>query len=265
MPILNIFQGKCDGLLTPEVIDLTASPVKLECKTLCSVSCKMESDDDIFSRLSDSESDQGSDKNVDDFYFNNPKWPVWSRNSEGLPSEELIKLILHGSAKHPAIICKSRPVAVRHNAPFIVDLNSVPLKNLTADDNGAWSISSPRRMYQVKWSDTGSILSITKTDTAGSDTYTLFRQYGTHKATKREKDVEFKRVIATLKNMSTGEILPFAILHYFFKDCPEQDIVLAPHGNARGTAKEPYIRTEPSTLQRIKEVCHDKKTQKTLR
>ena len=186
MPILNIFQGKCDGLLTPEVIDLTASPVKLECKTLCSVSCKMESDDDIFSRLSDSESDQGSDKNVNDFYFNNPKWPVWSRNSEGLPSEELIKLILHGSAKHPAIICKSRPVAVRHNAPFIVDLNSVPLKNLTADDNGAWSISSPRRMYQVKWSDTGSILSITKTDTAGSDTYTLFRQYGTHKATKRE-------------------------------------------------------------------------------
>ena len=102
------------------------------------------------------------------------------------------------------------------------------------------------------------MLSITKTGTAGSDTYVLFRQYGTHRATKREKDVEFKRGIATLKNMSTGEILPFVILHYFFKDCPEQNIVLAPHGNTRGTSKRPYIRTEPSILQII-EVCHDKK------
>ncbi len=70
-------------------------------------------------------------------------------------------------------------------------------------------------------------------------------QYGTHKATKREKDVEFKRVVATLKNTSTGDII--AILHYFFKDCPKQDIVLALHGNVRGTSKRPYMRREPST------------------
>ena len=81
-------------------------------------------------------------------------------------------------------------------------------------------------------------------------------------ATKREKDVEFKRVVATIKNMSTGHVLPIAVLHYFFKDCPEQDIVLAPHGNARGTCKRPYMRTEPSTLQSIKEGCHNKKPKK---
>ena len=222
-----------------------------------------DSDGKMFSRLSDSESDEEEcKKDVDDFYYNNQKWPVWSRNSEGLPCEELIKLILQDAAKQPQGICKSRPVAVRHNALFVVDLDSVPLRNLTADDNGSWAISTPRRTYQVKGSSTGNILSIKKTETAGSDVYTLFRQYGTHKATKREKNVEFKRVVATMKNTSTGDIIPIAILHYFFKDCPEQDIVLAPHGNARGTSKRPYMRTEPSTLQSIKESCHNKKPKK---
>ena len=47
---------------------------------------------------------------------------------------------------------------------------------------------------QVKRNDTGNILSITKTDTVGSDTFTFFRQYGTQKTTKREKGVKFKRV-----------------------------------------------------------------------
>lgn len=268
----NSFQGehndvvdlkKVNGSIKPEVIDLTTSPMKSSTKTWHSVDSMADSDDEMFSRLPDSESEEEEyKKDVDDFYFNNPKWPVWSRNSEGLPCEELIKLILQDSAKQPTSICKSRPVAVRHNAVFVVDLDSVPLKNLTADDNGSWSISTPRRMYQVKHSNTGNILSIKKTDTVSSDTYTLFRQYATHKATKREKDVEFKRVVATIKNMSTGHVLPIAVLHYFFKDCPEQDIVLAPHGNARGTCKRPYMRTEPSTLQSIKEDCHNKKPKK---
>ena len=39
---------------------------------------------------------------------------------------------------------------VRHNALFVTDLNSVPLKDLTADDNGSWDISTLRRMYKVE-------------------------------------------------------------------------------------------------------------------
>ena len=194
-----------------------------------------------------------------DFYFHNPKWPVWSRSSEGIPCEQLITLILSDAFTHPEKIYKSRPVGVRHNAVFVIDLNCVSLKNLTADDNGSWDICSPRRMYQIEKSDSNrNILSIKRANTTGSGVYTLFRQYGTHKATKKEKGVDFKRVIATVKDPK-GTILPAAILHYFFKSGEEEDIVLAPHGNARESCKRPYVRTAPSTLSSIKKECLHKK------
>lgn len=189
--------------------------------------------DEIYSNLPDSDSDDGMGEDTKgDFYFQNPKWPVWSRRSEGLPCEQLFSLIMHDATKQSGIICRSRPVAVRHNALFVVDLSSVPLKDLTSDDNGSWEVSTPRRMYTIeKNNDTGTILSIKRASTPGTDVYTLIRQYGTHKATKLEKGIEFKRMVATVKN-STGNILPYAILHYFFKSGKEEDIVLAPHGNA---------------------------------
>ena len=65
-------------------------------------------------------------------------------------------------------------------------------------------------------------------------------------------------MIATLKDPK-GTILPVAILHYFFKNGEEEDIVLAPHGNARGSCKRPYVRTAPSTLSSIKKECLQKK------
>ena len=93
-------------------------------------------------------------------YFHNPKWPVWSRRSDGVPCEQRIALILNDASKHPDKTCKSRPVGVHHNALFVIDLNSVPLKNLTADENGSWDISTPRRMYKVEESDNKGNISV---------------------------------------------------------------------------------------------------------
>lgn len=130
---------------------------------------------------------------------------------------------------------------------------------MTADDNGSWEISSPRRMFEVQRSEaTGVVLSISKSESQGDDVYTLIRQYGTHKATKKEKGVEFKRVITTLKDPH-GQWAPLAILQYYFKGGKEEDIVLAPHRNARGKSKRPYLRTSASALQSLKEHCFEKK------
>jgi hypothetical protein len=60
------------------------------------------------------------------------------------------------------------------------------------------------------------ILDIKKVLKTGDNVYSLFRQHGTHKYAKREEGVEFKRVFATLKD-SSGNMLPLAILQYFFK------------------------------------------------
>ena len=121
-------------------------------------------------------------------------------------------------------------------------------------------ICTPR---SEKRDSNGNILSIKRANTTGPGVYTLFRQYGTHKTTKKQKGVDFQRVIATIKDPK-GTILPVAILHYFFKSGEEEDIVLAPHGNARGSCKRPYVRTAPSNLSSIKKERLQQEAKKAL-
>lgn len=189
--------------------------------------------------------------------MNNPNWPVWSRETEGLSSNRLIEMILmsQGSSK----ICQDRPLSVRHNTVFVIDLKKVNIKDITADDNGSWDISSPRRKYHVERDhETGHIKSIKRALEDAKNVYTLYRQYGCHKGTKKETGIEYKRVLATLKD-SDGNTVPIAVLQYFFKGGIEHDLVLTPHGNARGKIKRPYLRTSSSTFKDIKECCFTKK------
>ena len=182
-----------------------------------------------------------------------------AEDTEGLSVDRLIEILLHDAHAMPHKICKHRPVAVQHNAVFVINLEKSDLKDLSADDNGSWEIATPRRTYKVERdASTGVVLSVRTAGENDDDVCTLYRQYGTHKATKREKGVDFKRVIATLKAPS-GKLEPLAILHYFFKGGKEKDIVLAAHGNARGKNKRPFLRTAASTLQSIKEHCFSKK------
>lgn len=136
----------------------------------------------MYSNITDSDLDEEvKTESEGDLYFHNPKWPVWSRSTEGIPCEQLITLILSDAFKHPDKICKSGPVGVSHNALFVIDLNCVSLKNLTADDNGSWDICTPRRMYQIEKSDSnGNILSIKR-----PGAYTLFRHSQSHQKAKR--------------------------------------------------------------------------------
>ena len=63
---------------------------------------------------------------------------------------------------------------VRHNALFVTDLNSVPLKDLTADDNGSWAFSTLRRMYKVAESGNKENISVRRANSAGPDKYTQY-------------------------------------------------------------------------------------------
>ena len=76
-----------------------------------------------------------------------------------------------------------------------------------------------------------------------------------HKASQK-KDIEFRRIVATLKDHN-GITLPVAVLQYSFKG-KEQDIVLAPHGNAGMGNKRPYMRTQPTRLASIRDSCQSK-------
>ena len=48
-----------------------------------------------------------------------------------------------------AKLCTKKPTGVRVSASFIVDLNSVQLRDVAADDNGVWITSNHRRSYSV--------------------------------------------------------------------------------------------------------------------
>lgn len=168
-------------------------------------------------------------------------------------------MILNDGSEMPEKICNQRPVGVRHNAVFVISLEKVNMQDLTADDNGSWEVCSPRRKYSVERdSSTGYVLSVKEAVKDADNVYTLIRQYGTHKASKKEKGVEFKRIISTLKDPN-DTLAPLAVLQYFFKGGKEEDIVLAPHRNARGINKRPFLRTAASVLQDIKKHCFTKK------
>ena len=132
---------------------------------------------------------------------------------------------MNDASKHPdKISAKSRPAGVRHNALFVIDLNSVPVKNFTAGDNSSWGISAPRRMYKVEESDDKGNISVKRANSAGPDVYTLYR---------------FLRFYIIFLKWSGGRV------------------VLAPLGNARGSCKRPYI-TERLCQAYRKSVLHKK-------
>ena len=147
-------------------------------------------------------------------------------------------------------ICTQKPTGVQTFASFIVDLKCVNVKDLAADDNGTWVTSTPRRKYELKQKH-GVICSvkyISKVTPEVRDVITICQQYGTHQGTP-----EFRRIITTVID-NKGLTGPRAVVQYFFQGGKKVPVHLKPHGNSKHTGRS-YFRTQPSTLQIIKEKC----------
>ncbi len=149
-------------------------------------------------------------------------------------------------------VCTQKPTGVQTFASFIIDLTRVNLKDLAADDNGVWVTSMPRRTYELKRKH-GVIQSLKHIPkvTAEIDrrnVITICRQYGTHQATP-----EFRRIITTVID-NKGVTKPRAVVQYFFQGGRKIPVHLESHGNSK-RKERPYYRTQPSTLQAIKEKC----------
>lgn len=80
-------------------------------------------------------------------YFNNDKqMPIHNKPQSGLDTKAIVGLCLSGFD----LVCKTKPVSVRMNSVFVIDLNYVSYKSLYADDNGIWETSSPRRYFNAE-------------------------------------------------------------------------------------------------------------------
>lgn len=99
-------------------------------------------DDSIVEILSEDEA------RAEEYYDEAERLPIYKRVSVGLSSLELVQIIV-GQEFHLKNVCKVKPVAVHHNVTFVIDLNHVALKDLGADDNGAWEISCPKQRFRI--------------------------------------------------------------------------------------------------------------------
>jgi predicted DNA-binding antitoxin AbrB/MazE fold protein len=170
-----------------------------------------------------------------------PQKPVYDTRKTGYSALEIVKILMKETSSSK--ICTRKPCGVRTYSSFLIDFNSVGLKDINADDNGSWVTSSPQRSFSVK-KDGDEIISLTQC-TRGS--LTLYRQYGVHKGTP-----QFRRVISTV--YENGRLIPRAVVQYFFTEGKKVVVKIPSHGNSSKVSR-PYYRTQPSTITKIKEEC----------
>ncbi|CAC5411843.1 unnamed protein product [Mytilus coruscus] len=180
--------------------------------------------------------------------------PIYSTPSTSLTAKEIFKLCF-GEVDND-FICKKKPIGVRYNAVFIVDLNEVDQKSIYADDNSVWNTASPRSYYRVDIRD-GRIENVVPGNKS-SYTHYLMRQYGTHQATYNERGVSFQRIISTATSKYNIKSR-YAVVQYIHRDSEEGDIVMKAHGNAKDSQSRPFFKTDLSVLDNIKEETRETK------
>ncbi|CAC5423831.1 unnamed protein product [Mytilus coruscus] len=180
--------------------------------------------------------------------------PIYSTPSTSLTAKEIFKLCF-GEVDND-FICKKKPIGVRYNAVFIVDLNEVDQKSIYADDNGVWNTASPRSYYRVDIRD-GRIENVVPGNKS-SYTHYLRRQYGTQQATYNERGVSFQRIISTATSKYNIKSR-YAVDQYIHRDSEEGDIVMKAHGNAKDSQSRPFFKTDLSVLDNIKEETRETK------
>lgn len=162
------------------------------------------------------------------YHNDNKETPIYSTPTEALTAVEIFKLTF--GEKEEKYACTEKPVGVRYNSVFIINLDKIDLRSLYADDNGVWSVATPRKYFRVEIED-GKVTDVRSGHTENY-THLLKRQYGKHQATFTERGITFQRIISTVCSKS-GSKCRFAVDQYIHRDRKEGDVVLHPHGNTK--------------------------------
>ena len=147
--------------------------------------------------------------------------------------------------KYPkeGVLCRHQPIRVQINAFFLVDLRSLPLNDLQADDNGSYEhIGSPKETFCLNFESGVSRICkrISRKKMKGTNRYLLTRKY--HKSASSP---DLKRT-TSYRTTPSGDILGnIAIIQYNFTE-QVHTFAVQSHGNAKKN-KVPYTRTQDST------------------
>jgi hypothetical protein len=159
------------------------------------------------------------------FHNDSRDTPIYSKPTEALTAIEIFKLAFGEEGEGYA--CTEKPIGVRYNSVFIINLDKIDLRSLYADDNGVWNVATPRKYFRVDVED-GKVSEV-KSGHKDNYTHLLKRQYGKHQATFTERGITFQRIISTVVSKS-GSKCRFAVVQYIHRDGTEDDVLLHPHG-----------------------------------
>ena len=143
-------------------------------------------------------------------------------------------------------LVKSLPKSVHETSIFAVDLNVFNLKDLLADDNGAYQEYGNKRKY-YKFTNSFDIMSCkSKPLIVDQNVYLVQKRFYKSKANK-----SFIKKTYTITRVCNKKDYNKIVIAYFWEHDLEQSLDLKVHGNSKFTNK-PYIRSSGTLINEIK-------------
>ena len=180
----------------------------------------------------------------------------WKVLMKGYIAERLFNIIV-GKDVPTGKLCNHVARGVKKHAACVVDASSMPSSHMISygNNNGSWTgHSKPRRMHEIEICEITDALQIEEyqTESSGnvleksSNVYTLRRNYFRH-----AYNPEFRKMIARILDYK-GDVLPFAVVQYYFQGRIEVSAKLAKHGKTKKDNATSYVRTSRPALQEQK-------------
>ena len=114
------------------------------------------------------------------------------RVTSGYPVGDLVNILLK-SDMETRTVCTVQPLGVSENAAFVMDVETIDLQDLKADDIGSWHPTGTKRSY-FRFSQFNALRACEKRPRDTAEYYTLTRRYYVHKSYDK-----FHRQIADIR------------------------------------------------------------------
>lgn len=112
------------------------------------------------------------------YFKGDPELPVYSQGPSSYSLPQLIDILMSGSLSVEKV-CKIQPLGVTQNCTFVIDLDSVSVDDLRADDLGSWKPTGTRRSY-FKLSETNEVDFFSRVPSEQSSYFVIIRRYFVH-------------------------------------------------------------------------------------
>lgn len=175
---------------------------------------------------------------------------VYGAPSRTPTTEEVISIIVNNQVEENKV-STTMPKAIRRTSMFVMDLNALAATGQdiehTSDENGAWTdFSKPRKQYAR--TEHGRFVPANE-NTPKENLVSVYRSYRTHKHTR-----EFRCQVITAAD-GHGTKFATGIIYYYFTDNVEVPVRMLPHGNSKKPSSQPYMRTDKTVLNKLREEC----------